>query len=66
MSREDIYKEIKETLGGVGGFFEKMDDAMLKGVWETTKKTFLSDMSVGLKVNALVALGAAYGLGCQY
>ena len=66
MSREDIYKDIKETLGGVGGFFEKMDDATLETVWETTKNTFLSDMSLGLKVNALVALGAAHGLGCEY
>lgn len=66
MSREDIYNEIKATLGGVGGFFEKMDDSMLENVWEATKKTFLSDMSVGLKVNALIALGAAYGLDCEY
>ena len=66
MSREDIYKDIKETLGGVGGFFDKMDDATLETVWETTKKTFLSDMSLGLKVNAMVALGAAYGMGCEY
>ena len=66
MSREDIYKEINETLGGVGGFFDKMDDATLEMVWETTKKTFLSDMSLGLKVNAMVALGAAYGMGCEY
>jgi hypothetical protein len=66
MSREDIYKDIKETLGGVGGFFDKMDDATLEMVWETTKKTFLSDMSLGLKVNAMVALGAAYGMACEY
>jgi hypothetical protein len=66
MSREDIYNEIKATLGGVGGYVDKMDDAMLETVWEATKQTFLSDMSVGLKVNALIALGAAYGLGCEY
>lgn len=66
MSREDIYKDIEETMGGVGGFFKKMDDTTLETVWETTKKTFLSDMSLGLKENALVALGAAYGLDCEY
>lgn len=66
MSRDEIYKEITETLGGVGGFIEKMDDATLEQVWDTLKKTFLSDMSLGLKVNALAALGAAYGLGCDY
>jgi hypothetical protein len=66
MSREDIYNEIKATLGSTGSFMDKMDDATLEGVWEATKKTFLSDMSVGLKVNALIALGVAYGLGCEY
>ena len=66
MTREEIYKEIEETLGGVGDFIDKMDDAMLEVVWDATKKTFLSEMSVGLKINALIALGAAYGLGCQY
>lgn len=66
MTREEIYKEIKETLGGVGGYIDKMDDAMLDAVWDATKKNFLSDMSVGLKQNALIALGAAYGLGCEY
>lgn len=66
MAREDTYNEIRATLGGVGGFFDKMDDAMLDAVWDSTKKVFLSDMSVGLKVNALIALGVAYGLGCEY
>jgi len=66
MSREDIYNEIKATIGSTGSFMDKMDDAMLETVWEATKQTFLSEMSVGLKVNALIALGAAYALGCEY
>ena len=66
MTREEIYKDIENTLGGVGGYVEKLDDAQLESMWETTKETFLSDMSLGLKVNALAALGAAYALNCEY
>jgi hypothetical protein len=66
MTREEIYNDIKETLGSVPGFIAKLDDAQLEPMWEKTKKTFLSDMSLGLKVNALVALGASYALECGY
>ena len=66
MTREEIYKDIEETLGGVGGYIEKLYDSQLELMWETTKQTFLSDMSLGLKVNALTALSAAYALDCEY
>ena len=66
MNREEVYNDIKETLGSVPGFIAKLDDAHLEPMWETTKQTFLSDMSLGLKVNALATLGAAYALECDY
>jgi hypothetical protein len=66
VTREDIYKDIKKTLGSVPGSIEQLDDGQLEPMWETTKKTFLSDMSLGLKVNGLVTLGAAYALDCPY
>jgi hypothetical protein len=66
MTREEIYKEIEETLGSVLGFIAALDDDNLGPMWEKTKQTFLSDMSVGLKVNHLAALGASYALNCDY
>ncbi len=66
MTREEIYNEIRETLGSVTGPFEKMDDAKLAHMWDTLKKTFLAETSLGMKVNALVSLAAAYGLECKY
>ena len=66
MTREEIYSNIKETLGSVPGFIAKLDDAHLEPMWETMKKTFLSKTSLGLKVNAIAAVGVAYGLGCEY
>ena len=42
MTREEIYNDIKETLGSVPGFIAKLDDAQLEPTWEKTKKTFLS------------------------
>ena len=66
MTREEIYNDIKETLGSVPGFIAKLDDAQLEPTWEKTKKTFLSEMSLGLKVNALAALGASFALECDY
>jgi hypothetical protein len=66
MTREDIYKEIEETLGSVLGFIAALDDDHLEPMWEKTKQTFLSDMSVGLKVNSLVALSVGYALNCDY
>ena len=66
MTREEIYSDIKETLGSVPGFIAKLDDTQLEPMWEKSKKTFLSDMSLGLKVNALATLGASYALECEY
>ncbi len=63
MTREEIYNNIKETLGSVPGFISKLDDSHLEPTWETMKKMFISETSLGLKVNALAALGVAYGLG---
>ncbi len=54
MTREEIYDDIKETLGSVPGFIAKLDDAQLEPMWEKTKNTFLSDMSLGLKVNCSI------------
>jgi hypothetical protein len=66
MTREEIYNNVKETLGSVPGFIAKLDDAQLEPTWETMKKTFLSETTLGLKVNAIAAVGVAYGLGCEY
>ena len=66
MTRDEIYEDIKATLGGVPGFVASLDDTQLGPMWETTKSTFLSDMSLGLKVNALAAVAAACALECEY
>ena len=66
MTREEIYNNIKENLGSVPGFISKLDDANLGPTWETMKKMFLSETSLGLKVNALAALGVAYGLEWEH
>lgn len=49
MAREDIYKEIEATLGGVGGFFDQMD--MLD---PNVKTTF--PLSLGTTAQRRVAL----------
>ena len=66
MTREEIYNEIKEDMGAIPGFYEKMDDAKLAYMWEKTKKTFQAETSLDMKVNALVALSAAYAIECKY
>lgn len=66
MTREAIYKEMKETLGSVFGFFEVLDDTQLGPMWEKIKKTFLSDMSQGLKGNALAAVAASFSSECTH
>ena len=66
MAREDVYDDIKATLGSVPGFIAALDDDHLAPMWEKTKNTFLSDMSLGLKENALATTAAAYALKCDY
>ena len=66
MTREEIYAEIKEKLGRVAEFYDQMDDAKLEYMWSKIKRTFLSETSLGFKVNALVCLAAAYAVGCKY
>ena len=65
-TREEICDDIKATLGSVPGFIGALDDDQLEPMWEKTKNTFLSDMSLGLKENALAAVAASYALECEY
>ena len=66
MTREEIYEEIKATLGAVPGFVAALDDEHIGPMWEKTKSVFLSEMSIGLKANALAAVAVSYALECQY
>jgi len=66
MTREEIYNDIKATLGSVPGFIGALDDAQIGPMWEKTKNTFLSEMSLGLKENALASVAVSYALECEY
>jgi AhpD family alkylhydroperoxidase len=67
MSREEVYTEMKETLGKVPGFFESMPDDSLKMEWDLFKKYSLSDDGeIPPKYRELMGLSAAAATHCWY
>lgn len=65
MTRQEIYSQIKQTMGSVPGWMEGMPDAVLDQYWTTTKWV-MSDTSLSARDKALVAFGAASAIHCTY
>lgn len=66
MNREQIYNEIKETLGVVPAFLKAVPDSTLELEWNLFKKTQLEDGAVPNKYRELIGLGIAAVSKCRY
>lgn len=67
MNKQDILKEIEETLGIVPGFFNSMPEESLGAEWDLFKKATLeSDSPLEPKVRELIGISAAAARLCWY
>ncbi len=67
MSRQDVYKEIEQTVGLVPEFFKLLPEEALGPNWELFKRYQLSDQTlIPPKYKQLIGVAVAGALRCQY
>jgi len=66
MTREEIYEDIKKTLGLVPEFFTHVPDATLEHDWASFKALQLSETAIPLKYKELMGLAVASAMQCPY
>ena len=65
MTIQKVLDQISQTLCGVPGWFDGLPDSQLEHQWGLTA-WFLNDSKLTARDKALVALGAAAAVRCQY
>jgi AhpD family alkylhydroperoxidase len=66
MTREEIYEDIRNTLGLVPTFFTRVPDATLEHDWLNFKSLQLQDTVISIKYKELIGLAAAAAIQCPY
>jgi AhpD family alkylhydroperoxidase len=66
MKRQEIYREIEETLGLVPKFFQKLPDANLEMEWNLFKQVQLEDGPIPNKYRELIGIGISAVTKCRY
>ena len=66
MTREQVYADIKDTLGVVPKFIETVPDASLGMEWELFKQVQLAEGPIPNKYRELIGLGIAAVTKCRY
>jgi len=66
MSRSDIEREIRETLGRVPSFFETMPDSTLENEWREFKVFQLQDTALTAREKQLIGYAVAAAIHCPY
>ena len=65
-SREDVYKEVKETLGLVPQWVEQMPDGALEGFWGMTTGFWLAETKIPNKYKELIGVAISGATRCKY
>ncbi|MQG00689.1 MAG: carboxymuconolactone decarboxylase family protein [SAR202 cluster bacterium] len=66
MARQEILNDIEATLGIVPGFMEGMADMILEHTWSFLKDFLMIDTALSAKTKALIGIGSASTLRCDY
>lgn len=66
MTRQEIYKEIEDTMGLVPGFFKTLPDSALELEWRLMKATEMEPGTIPNKYRELIGLGVAAATKCRY
>jgi AhpD family alkylhydroperoxidase len=66
MSRQEIYNEIKETLGLVPTFIKLLPDSSLELEWQLFKRTQLEEGAVPQKYRELIGIAISGVMKCRY
>ena len=66
MTRQEVYRDMEETIGLVPSFFKIIPDATLEQDWQAFKNIQLAEGLVPNKYKELVGLGIAAVTKCRY
>jgi len=66
MSRAKVEADIRETLGLVPEFFQRVPDYLIDTEWSSFKKLELSETAIPNKYKELIGLAVSGATRCQY
>jgi AhpD family alkylhydroperoxidase len=66
MSRSDVERDIRETLGQIPSFFESMPDSTLENEWNEFKVFQLTDTVLTAREKQLIGYAVAAAIHCPY
>lgn len=66
MTRQEVYKDIEETMGVVPGFLKALSDSSLELEWQLMKQSQMAPGAVPNKYRELIGIGVAAATKCRY
>lgn len=66
MPREEIYREMKDMLGLVPGFFKSVPDSSLELEWQLMKKVQMEKGAIPNKYRELIGVAISAATKCRY
>jgi AhpD family alkylhydroperoxidase len=66
MSRADVERDMRETLGLVPGFFASVPDYLIESEWASFKALQLAETAIPAKYKELIGLGISGATRCRY
>jgi AhpD family alkylhydroperoxidase len=66
VNRQQVYKEIEETMGVVPSFLKALPDSSLELEWRTMKQTQMEPGPIPNKYRELIGLAVAAATRCRY
>ena len=66
MTRDEVYKDIEQTLGSVPGFLKTLPDSSLELEWKLMKTVQMEEGPVPNKYRELIGIGVAAVTKCRY
>ncbi|MGD0116364.1 MAG: carboxymuconolactone decarboxylase family protein [Dehalococcoidia bacterium] len=66
MTRDEVYKDIEQTLGSVPGFLKTLPDSSLELEWKLMKTAQMEPGAVPNKYRELIGIGVAAATKCRY
>ena len=65
-TRQDVYKELKESLGLVPQWLEQMPEGVLQGFWVQARDFWLKETKIPNKYKELIGVAVSGATRCKY
>lgn len=66
MTRDEVYRDIEETLGLVPTFMKSIPDEFIEDEWSVFKRLQLGETNIPNKYKELIGLGLSAATKCRY